>query len=98
MVCPLPEYMQLPPNDLENGAPIALMEGIEGSEERIMSLSFVSQGAHIPLKHKIHKSELWRQLGLAGGIPILIGIASLTHVFNDLFYSEHGGAGCPLFF
>ena len=74
------------------------MESIEGSEEKIPSLHFVSQGAHILLQQKIYKPELSRQLGLAGGISIMIDIVSLTHVVNNLFCGDHGGKGFPLFF
>jgi hypothetical protein len=34
--------MQLSPNDIRNGAPIAFVKYIEGSEEEVLSLRFVS--------------------------------------------------------
>jgi hypothetical protein len=49
VIAPLPEFMQLSPNDVRNGAPIAFMESIYGSEEEIPSLCSVSQGANILL-------------------------------------------------
>jgi hypothetical protein len=51
--------MQLPPDDLGNGAPIALVERIQGSEEKVPSLRFVSQ-VHISLKHEVNKPDIDR--------------------------------------
>jgi hypothetical protein len=94
---PLPEFIYLLPNDLGNGAPKALVERIQGTKKHVPSLCLVSQGTHVPTLHNIHKPVLGRYLCLAGGIPVPICILPLTHVGDDVFYSEHGGAVNPWF-
>jgi hypothetical protein len=49
------------------------------------------------LQHNVHKLELERYLHLAGGILVPVCILPLTHVGDDVFYSEHGGAVNPWF-
>jgi hypothetical protein len=44
------------------------------------------------LQHDLHKPELGRYLCLAGCILVLVCILPLTHVGDDVLYSEHGGA------
>ena len=77
---PLPKLMNLPPDDIENGAPIALVERIQGTKKQIPFLHLMSQGTHVPLQHDVHKPKLWRHFFLAGGIVVHVYILPLTHV------------------
>jgi hypothetical protein len=90
-----PEFVNLPPYDLGNGAPKALVERVQSTEEQVLSLGFVSQGTHIILKHNVNEPKLRRNLRLAGGIMVSVCILPLTHVENNILDSEHGGANSP---
>jgi hypothetical protein len=90
--------MNLPPDDIRNGAPIALVERIQGTKEQVSSLRLVSQGTHVLLQHDVHKPELWRHLCLAGGILVPVCKLPLTHVGDNVFCGDHGGADNPWFF
>jgi hypothetical protein len=43
------EFVNLPPYDLENGAPKALVERINGTEKYVLPLCLVSQRTHAPI-------------------------------------------------
>jgi hypothetical protein len=94
----VPKLGQLALDKIKNGTPITFMKGIECGEKVGVYLSFVSQGTGIEMQDKIHKLELWRELGLVGAVAVIIGMESLTHVFNDIWNIERGGKNCKLVF
>jgi hypothetical protein len=49
MVHSFPEFVNLPPYDLGNGAPKTFVERIKGTEEHVLPLCLVSQGTHVPI-------------------------------------------------
>ena len=80
VVHPIPEFMNLPPDDIENGARIALVEKIQGIKKQVSSLRLVFQGTHVLLQYDVHKPELWRYLHLVGDILVPICKLPLAHV------------------
>jgi hypothetical protein len=61
---------------------MGLMEGIQHLNELVTPLRLVSQWAHIVLQNRVHKLELWRQLGPAASIIFVIYILPRTYIFN----------------
>jgi hypothetical protein len=55
MVHSFPEFMNLSPYDLENGAPETSVERVEGTEEQVSPLCLVSQRTHIPVQHHVNE-------------------------------------------
>jgi hypothetical protein len=55
MVHSFPEFLNLTPNDLGNGAPETSMERIEGTKEQVPPLCLVSQRTHVPIQHHINE-------------------------------------------
>jgi hypothetical protein len=92
MVHSFPEFMNLMPNDLENGALETSVERIESTKENVPPLCLVSQRTHIPIEHHINKKKIPRNLCFAGCVPVTVCILPLTHVENDILEGEHGGA------
>jgi hypothetical protein len=58
MVHSFPEFLNLTPNDLQNGAPETFMERIEGTEEQVPPLCLVSQRTHVPIQHHINEKKI----------------------------------------
>jgi hypothetical protein len=95
MVHSFPEFANLSPYDLGNGAPKASMERIEGTEENVLPLCLVPQRTYVPIKHHANEPKIPRNLRFAGCIPILVCLLPLTHVGDDVLEGEHGGAIYP---
>jgi hypothetical protein len=97
--CPIvhsfPEFLNLSPYDLGNGAPETSVERIKSTEEHVPSLCLVSQRTHIPIQHHIYEQKIPRNLRSAGCISMLVCILPLTHVRDDVLKGEHGGAVKP---
>jgi hypothetical protein len=74
MVHSFPEFVNLSPYDLGNGAPKATVECIKGVEEHVLPLCLVSQRTHVPIYHDINEPKIPRNLRFAGCIPVLICI------------------------
>jgi hypothetical protein len=49
MVHSFPEFVNLSPYDLRNGAPKASLERVKGTEEHVPPLCLVSQRTHVPI-------------------------------------------------
>ena len=60
------------------------MEGVQCLKELVMPLCLMSQWAHITIRNRIHKLELWRQFRLSARILFVISILPYTHVVNYL--------------
>jgi hypothetical protein len=98
MVHSFPEFINLSPYDLRNGAPKAFVVHIEGTEENVPPLCLVPQRTHVPIQHHIYEQKIPRNLHFAGCILVLVCILPLTHVRNDVLEGEHGGALDPRYF
>jgi hypothetical protein len=92
MVHSFPEFVNLSPYDLGNGAPKASVERIEGTEENVPHLCLVPQRTHVPIKHHANEPKTLRNLRFAGCISVLVCILPLTHVRDNVLKGEHGGA------
>jgi hypothetical protein len=55
MVHSFPEFLNLSPYDLRNGAPETFVERIQSTEEQVPPLCLVSQRTHVPVQHHINK-------------------------------------------
>ena len=55
MVNSIPEFLNLPPYDIGNGAPETSMERIKSVEEQVPPLCLVSQRTHVSIQHHINK-------------------------------------------
>jgi hypothetical protein len=89
------EFVNLSPYDLENGAPKASVECIEGTKENVPPLCLVPQRTHVPIKHHVNEPKIPRNLRFASYVPMLVCILPLTHVGDDVLEGEHGGAINP---
>jgi hypothetical protein len=92
MVHSFPEFLNLMPNDLGNGALKTSVEHIEGIEEQVPPPCLVSQRTHIPIQHHINEKKISRNLRFAGCILVVVYILPLTHVKNNVLKGENGGA------
>jgi hypothetical protein len=82
--------MNLALDECRDGILIAFMKGVKRLQELVMPLSLISQGASIALQDKVHKPELWRQLGPATNIIVIICELPHTHIVNDFYNVESG--------
>jgi hypothetical protein len=80
MVHSFPEFLNLLPYDLGNGAPKTSVERIKGTEEQVLPLCLVSQRTHVPVQHHINEKKIPRNLRFAGCISVTVCILPLTHV------------------
>ena len=87
---PVPKLMNLAPNERRNGTTKTFMKGVKCLKEEILPLSFVAHGECITMQNGVHKQELWRLLGLAASIAVLVRKLPLTHVHNDFCNVELG--------
>jgi hypothetical protein len=94
MVHSFPEFVNLPPYDLGNGAPKTSMERIKSTEEHVSPLCLVS---YVPIQHNINEPQIRRNLCLAGCVSMLICVLPLTHIGDDVLEGEHGGAVNPMY-
>jgi hypothetical protein len=92
MVHSFPEFLNLTPNDIGNGALETSVERIESTEKNVPPLCLVSQRTHVPIEHHINKKKILRNLRFAGCVLVTVCILPLTHVKNDILKGEHGGA------
>jgi hypothetical protein len=90
-----PEFINLSPYDLGNGTPKASVERIVSTKEHVSPLCLVLQGTHVPIKHHVNEPKIPRNLCFAGCISVLVCILPFTHVGDDVFKGEHGGAINP---
>jgi hypothetical protein len=51
----IPEFLNLPPYNLGNGAPETSMECIPSTEEQIPPLCLVPQRTHVPIQHHVNE-------------------------------------------
>jgi hypothetical protein len=51
----IPEFLNLPPYNLGNGAPETSMERIQSTEEQIPPLCLVPQRTHVPIQHHVNE-------------------------------------------
>jgi hypothetical protein len=53
MVHSIPEFLNLPPYNLGNGASETSMEHIQSTEEKVPPLCLVPQRTHVPIQHHV---------------------------------------------
>ena len=82
--------MNLALDEFRDGIPVAFVKGIKRLQELVTPLSLVSHGASIMLQDRVHKAELWRKLGPAASIIVIIFELPRTHIVNDFYNVESG--------
>ena len=89
--------MNLPPNDIGNGAPIALVERIQGIKKQILPLCLMSLGTHIPLQHDMSETmssivsmegQTIHGLSASGGFAWHFKIAAMSAIITSTSLSS----------